>query len=164
MCWRSRTALPLQPAPMRLAALLAEVDRRVAPGAMARSQDFACAVEGPDAEVRADLVLCVEVSRGWRRTPCSTHRPGSKVRVAAESLGTSWRMSVRDDGPGVPAKFRERVFEPFERLSRDIQAQVPGAGLGLTLCRALVGRMGGTLTLDGPPEGGTVVTVELPAG
>lgn len=151
-----------EPAPMRLSDLLAEVDRRIAPEALARSQRFLCSVDD-DAEVRADLALCAEVLSQLASNAVLYAPPGASVKVAAESRGTVWRMSVRDDGPGVPPRLRERLFEPFERLSRDIQAQVPGAGLGLTLCRALVGRMGGTITLDGPPEGGTLVTVEMPA-
>lgn len=148
--------------PIRLSAVLAEVDRRVAPEAAAKSQDFRCTVEGIDAEVRADLALCVEVLSRLARNAVLYGPPGSTVRVTAASLGSAWRMSVRDDGPGVPAKLRERVFEPFARLPRDIQDEVPGAGLGLAICHALVDRMGGIITLDGPPEGGTLATVELP--
>lgn len=149
--------------PTRLSVVLAEVDRNVAPQAAAKSQDFLCAVDGADAEVRADLALCVEVLSRLARNAVLYAPPGSTVRVAAASLGSVWRMCVRDDGPGIPVTHRERLFEPFERLPRDVEAEVPGAGLGLSLCRALVNRMGGTITLDGPPEGGTLATVELPA-
>lgn len=147
---------------IRLSAVLAEVDRHVAAEAAAKSQDFRCAVEGADAEVRADLALCVEVLSRLARNAVLYSPPKATVRVTAASLGSAWRMCVRDDGPGIPAKLRDRLFEPFERLPRDIQDEVPGAGLGLSLCRALVNRMGGTITLDGPPEGGTLATVELP--
>lgn len=154
---------PPEVQPIRLSVVLAEVDHRVAAEAAARSQDFRCAVEGKDAEVRADLALCVEVVSRLARNAMLYAPPGSTVRVTAASLGPAWRISVRDDGPGIPAKYRERIFEPFARLPRELQDEEAGAGLGLAFCRALVGRMGGTITLDGPPEGGTLATVELPA-
>ena len=150
-------------APARLSELLAEVRRRVAPNADARSHDLLCAIDGPDAEVRTDAGLCVEVLAQLARNAVLYTPAGGTVRVIVASRGPVWRMTVCDDGPGIPAKLRERMFEPFERLSRDVQAELPGAGLGLPLCRALVQRMGGTLSLDCPPDGGTVATVDLPA-
>ena len=156
-------ARPTEAEPIRLSAVLAEVDLRVAAEAAAKSQDFRCTVEGSDAEVRTDLALCVEVLSRLARNAVLYSPPGSTVWVTAASLGSAWRMCVSDDGPGIPSKLRGRLFEPFERLPRDIQDEVPGAGLGLTICRALVSRMGGTITLDGPPDGGTLATVELPA-
>jgi signal transduction histidine kinase len=54
----------------------------------------------------------------------------------------SW-LSVRDSGPGIPPPDRERVFERFSRLDREST----GAGLGLSIARAIVEAHGGTLTL-----------------
>ena len=75
------------------------------------------------------------------------------VRVYAAS-GEA-RISVRDNGPGVPAALRQRIFEPFFTTKGE-----RGTGLGLVLVRHAVSRMGGTLSL-GPSEHGAVFRVRL---
>jgi K+-sensing histidine kinase KdpD len=59
---------------------------------------------------------------------------------------------VSDHGPGIPADDRERVFERFVRL--DASRTTPGIGLGLSLARAVVGAMGGSLVAEEPPVDG----------
>jgi signal transduction histidine kinase len=75
------------------------------------------------------------------------------VRVYA-SAGEA-RVSVRDNGPGVPAALRQRIFEPFFTTKGE-----RGTGLGLVLVRHAVSRMGGTLSL-GPSEHGAVFRIRL---
>ncbi len=65
---------------------------------------------------------------------------------------------VRDTGPGVPQDLRGRIFEPFFTT----KAERGGTGLGLTVCRTVVERHGGTIGLDSSPNGGTCFVVELP--
>lgn len=145
--------------PVRLSALLQEADRRSSPEAGPRT--WLCALDGRDAEVAADAAMCGEVlarlaDNALRYTP-----PDASIRVAAAKAGASWTMIVEDTGPGVPEADRERMFEPFARLARDVRRGIPGAGLGLALCRALVDRMGGTIAIDAPPGGGTRVIVRF---
>ena len=65
-----------------------------------------------------------------------------QVTVRVYSLTGESRVSVRDNGLGVPAHLRERIFEPFFTTREE------GTGVGLALCRELVARMGGALTLS----------------
>ena len=69
------------------------------------------------------------------------------------------RLSVSDNGPGIAAAERERVFERFQRLAG---ADIPGSGLGLAIVRQVVGLHGGQITLDDAPGGGLKVAVTLP--
>ncbi|HEY3728177.1 MAG TPA: HAMP domain-containing sensor histidine kinase [Solirubrobacteraceae bacterium] len=69
-------------------------------------------------------------------------------------------MSVTDNGPGVPADQRERIFEPFVRLPRSSRA---GTGLGLAIVRRTIESHGGTITCDPPTTGGARFTLRLPA-
>ena len=69
-------------------------------------------------------------------------------------------MSVTDNGPGVPADQRERIFEPFVRLPRSSRA---GTGLGLAIVRRTLESHGGTITCDPSPTGGARFTLRLPA-
>jgi two-component system, OmpR family, sensor histidine kinase KdpD len=71
------------------------------------------------------------------------------------------RLSVSDQGPGVPTEDRERVFEAFYR--RDAGAGRAGSGLGLAIVRAIATAHGGRAWLEGSPTGGALVTLELPA-
>jgi signal transduction histidine kinase len=69
-------------------------------------------------------------------------------------------VSVADDGPGIPAEERERIFEPFVRLSRSPR---DGTGLGLAIVRRTIESHGGTVTCDACPAGGARFTLRLPA-
>ena len=59
-------------------------------------------------------------------------------------------MKVRDNGIGIPADQRERVFDQFERLTTE---SYPGTGLGLAICKRIVERHGGTITVTDNPDG-----------
>jgi NtrC-family two-component system sensor histidine kinase KinB len=76
-------------------------------------------------------------------------------------------VSVTDTGPGIPAEFRERVFEKFFRVE-DQRAGPPqgvrGAGIGLYLCRQIVEAHGGTIRCEAGASGaGTRVVIRLEA-
>ena len=77
------------------------------------------------------------------------------VRLAPGNAGI--RLEVADDGPGIPAEIRDRVFEPFVTGRRD------GTGLGLALAKRAVEDHGGALGFESG-SGGTVFRVDLPLG
>jgi signal transduction histidine kinase len=82
---------------------------------------------------------------------------GSRVRVAVGPR----TLTVTDDGPGIPAADRDRVFDRFTRLAWDRGRESGGAGLGLAIVRELVTAHGGTVSL-GDAGPGLVVTVHFP--
>jgi signal transduction histidine kinase len=71
-------------------------------------------------------------------------------------------LQVRDDGPGIPAADRERVFERFTRLDQARARDTGGAGLGLAIGHEIATRHGGTLTVDDSPAGGARLILRLP--
>jgi len=71
-------------------------------------------------------------------------------------------IQVRDSGPGIPAEFRERVFERFHQVEGGITRRYAGTGLGLAIVRDFVQLHGGVVHLDDAPEGGARFVVELP--
>lgn len=86
-----------------------------------------------------------------------------RVRVRGAARAGIWTAEVEDDGPGVPARDRERVFGRFTRL--DAARAEGGSGLGLAICRRLVTLMGGTVRAEASPDlGGARFVVELPDG
>jgi signal transduction histidine kinase len=82
-----------------------------------------------------------------------TPKPQILVRVYRAALEA--RISVRDNGPGVPVALRQRIFDPFFTTKGE-----RGTGLGLVLVHHAVGRMGGAVTL-GPTQNGAVFRVRL---
>jgi signal transduction histidine kinase len=71
-------------------------------------------------------------------------------------------LAVRDHGLGIPPERRERLFERFYQAHAD--GHRSGMGLGLYLCRQIVGQHGGTLRAEFPEDGGTRFVLALPLG
>lgn len=86
--------------------------------------------------------------------------PPVSVTIGTHEGGVA--VEVRDRGPGIPAEDRERVFERFTRL--DVNRQVPGIGLGLSIVQGIAAGYGGAVRVVDPGDaGGTVVRLELRA-
>jgi two-component system phosphate regulon sensor histidine kinase PhoR len=84
------------------------------------------------------------------------------VRVLAEMRDRHVVISVCDNGAGIPAEEREKVFEKFHQIENSFTGQIPGAGLGLALCKKVVQEMGGEITLVSELGKGTTVSVSFP--
>ncbi len=74
---------------------------------------------------------------------------GGHVGVRLWSEGSWARLRVVDDGPGIPADEKSRLFSPFFRAS-NVREQVSGTGLGLVIARNIAERLGGSLTVNSP--------------
>lgn len=85
---------------------------------------------------------------------------GGTVELSLTRDGDHWRLCVRDEGPGIPAAERERVFERLYRL--ESARDTPGLGLGLSLVQSVVALHRGTIALDDAAPG-LAVTLRLPA-
>ncbi len=86
------------------------------------------------------------------------------VVVEVRQTANGPTVSVSDNGPGIPADQRERVFEPFVRLGeRGTQTPRAGTGLGLAIVRRTVESHGGAVTCDPSAAGGARFTLRLPA-
>ena len=79
------------------------------------------------------------------------------IHVAIARNGGSWTISVADTGPGMPPDVKARAFEPF------FTTRSRGTGLGLPIARRVVEAHGGTIAVETPATGGTVVSMSLPA-
>jgi len=91
--------------------------------------------------------------------------PGSCVRVSTDEVWVEGRrfveVAVEDEGPGVEARDRARIFEPYVRVDPD--EGTPGLGLGLAICRRIVEAHGGAIRAEARPEGGSRFAFTLPA-
>lgn len=81
------------------------------------------------------------------------------IRISGEREGVVARITVEDNGPGIPEEYRTRVFEVFERLYKNPEA---GTGIGLSIVRRIVENRFGKINITISALGGTAVVVELP--
>lgn len=84
--------------------------------------------------------------------------PTGRVTLRGDRLADKLRLAVADRGPGMPEEVLARASEPFFTT----KAPGSGMGLGLFLARSVIERLGGSLRLESPQEGGALVTIVLP--
>jgi signal transduction histidine kinase len=145
-----------------IGAITREIDQQFGPIASARGLKWETTTPDPSATVITDASLCQQifgnlVSNALKYTP-----RGGRVEVKGHVDGDHWSVVVSDDGPGIPAEFVEKVFEPFYRLPRDEHSRIEGNGLGLSICHELIARMNGQIFLDSRQGSGTVALVRFP--
>jgi signal transduction histidine kinase len=88
---------------------------------------------------------------------------GSLVTLESEFTVDGWHVAIEDEGPGVPADQRERIFERFVRLPSAGAEVVEGSGLGLAIVRVIIQLHRGTIRAEaGPRKGGLRLIFELP--
>lgn len=87
----------------------------------------------------------------------------ARIVLSARRDGSHLLVIVDDDGPGIPATERERVFEPFYRLDRSRDRATGGFGLGLSIAQKAVTLHGGSIAIATSPLGGARFTLRLPA-
>ncbi len=115
--------------------------------------------DGPPVWIRCDALRLEQVVTNLISNALR-HAPGSPVALTVDVDGAVARLTVRDEGPGIPAGTEERIFERFERL--ESSADKGGLGLGLWLSRKLVEACGGRIRARADVPSGACFVVELP--
>ena len=89
-------------------------------------------------------------------------RYGGGAEILPEDDGRTLRITVRDDGPGIPPNLLEKVFDPFFRIESSRARHTGGTGLGLGIARNIARAHGGDLVLRNRAEGGLSAELTLP--
>jgi signal transduction histidine kinase len=108
---------------------------------------------------RMEFVLNNLLSNAMKFTPA-----GGEIVVRTARVDQTMSLEVADNGPGIPAALQARVFERFERFAPPSAPGTAGAGIGLTLVKAIVELHGGTVALQSEEGHGTRVRVTLKRG
>jgi len=114
--------------------------------------------------VEVDRVAIVEALYMVLENAAKYSRPDTAIHVAvARHDSHHARVTITDEGPGIPREMRERVFERFFRMPAPGVSPVSGSGLGLSIARQLVTTQGGQIWIEDAPGGvGTSVIITLP--
>jgi two-component system sensor kinase FixL len=113
-------------------------------------------VEGSAPLVRADPELLKIVFQNLLINGAHAMAGRGQLHVQLHGDGDHSSVAFTDNGPGIPADIRDKIFTPF------FTTKIRGTGLGLPTAKRLVEAQGGTIAIDCPPAGGTTVIVQLP--
>jgi PAS domain S-box-containing protein len=120
--------------------------------------------DAPDALVRADEARLEQILTNLlsNAVKFSPDRGLVAIRSTKSPRKGFWRVSVSDNGPGIPQDFEHRIFEKFAQADSSDSRKVPGTGLGLSITKALTERMGGYIGYRTRAGRGTTFFVDLP--
>jgi signal transduction histidine kinase len=150
----------LNPAEVRLPALLATLRGLTRPMAEGKPVDVVVSTEGAPATVLTDEAALTAILRNLLSNAVK-YTDSGEVRLTARSVPGRVELEVSDTGTGIPAGQLERVFEEFYQVPG---VRRGGTGLGLPYARRLSGLLGGELTLTSEAGQGTTAVLSLPHG
>lgn len=116
--------------------------------------------EGVAEPARGDENLLRHVFANLLGNATKYSAPGSSVQFSVKRMAGDAVFTVRDQGVGIPATDKKRLFTPFHR-GKNVAA-LQGTGLGLSIVKHCVERHGGTIEIESEENRGTTVTVRLP--
>jgi signal transduction histidine kinase len=117
--------------------------------------------DGPPVTVFADSARLGHAIRNVVENAIEFSPPGGTVRITTSRTGTTGRLVVEDDGPGVPPDLRDRIFDRFFRVDPSRTRATGGSGLGLAITREIVEAHGGRVRAEGSDRASTFV-LEIP--
>jgi signal transduction histidine kinase len=128
---------------------------------VAELQDQNFEIEVTDAGEAYVKASRLALSRALRNLLINAATHGERGIVSVTG-GSTTRITISDQGPGIAPEILDQVFEPFFRADRARSQKVPGAGLGLTISREIIRRDGGEIRIANRPGGGLNQVIELP--
>lgn len=102
------------------------------------------------------------IKRSIRNLLANATRHGARIEIRVKRRERSLKLTIDDDGPGIPPEAREDVFKPFFRLDASRNTATGGVGLGLTIARDVVRAHGGEIWLEDSPLGGLRARIKIP--
>lgn len=154
-------AVPLEKKTVPVADLLAETAGRATTLARERGARLHLELSGDgDLAVdqrRVEQAVLILVDNAAKYGP-----PGGRVRLASETAAGELRLTVADEGPGIPEGELPKIFGRFYRLDKARSRRMGGAGLGLPIAKAIVEAHGGRMEAQSSPGEGTRMTIRLP--
>lgn len=155
--------MPLQRQPVDLAQTVRECETMLGGEAELRRVALAMELVAPEPVVRTDAKRLKQVLMNLLSNAIKYNRPGGRVdaRIAVEA--DALHIRVKDTGLGMSAEQLQQLFQPFNRLGRERDANLPGTGLGLVVTKQVVEALGGKLSVSSEAGEGTEFLAVVPA-
>ncbi len=154
--------LPVKHEPLALAALAVAACREQEAAFQAKGVTLEEALPAGLPPVLGDEDLLARVLDNLLRNALAFTPAGGRVTVSAAGGAGGVTLSVRDSGQGIPAAFREKIFDKFAQAEVGAQGGRRGTGLGLTLCRLAVEAHNGRIWVESAEGRGSCFFVALP--
>ena len=163
--WLDCAGAAVEPAAVTLGEVLEEVLDERRRGGKQEPRIHVEHAPGPRAVAWADREQVRQIVANLLGNAAQYSASGGVIRVGVNASGDSSTVSfaVQDEGRGIPADELSRVFDFGFRGAAAREAALPGLGIGLWVCRELVGRSAGSIAVRSEVGAGTTVTVTLPA-
>lgn len=143
-------------------------------GAAGRAQVEIEVINPDDPTIEVDAMRVTQVLVNLLSNAIKFSPANTKVQLALEQRDGKVRFEVRDHGRGVPEEMRQSIFDRFTQVERSDEADKKGAGLGLSICKAIVEKHGGVIGVTDNANGikngethpgtGSIFWFELPGG
>lgn len=110
--------------------------------------------------VKADPVQLFQLFQNLISNSIKYNQNQPLINIDVKADKSKWLFSIKDNGIGFDEKFKERIFVAFQRLHR--REEYDGSGIGLAVCKKIVNRHGGTISVNSKPGEGSTFHFSLP--
>ena len=128
----------------------------------AKKKNVTLRLSGDHAVVRGVPNYIGEIIYNLTDNAVKYNKPGGEVTVTVTKTGKTADITVKDTGIGIPAEYRERIFERFYREDSARSNDIPGTGLGLSIVKHAAALHDADITIESETDIGTTVTVSFP--
>ncbi len=152
--------------PSSIADILEGLQTIMRPQAMAKGLSFSASVAADLPSVETDPGKLQQILYNFLSNAIKFSPSGGVIRIVAEAISMDSREAVRisvvDQGPGVPFDLQDTIFEKFRQVDASHTKSHGGTGLGLAICRELATILGCTVGIISEPDRGSTFFVEVP--
>lgn len=153
------TTFEIKPAKFRIAELARDIETSFAPIAMGQGQKLSVTAPNEHQFAIADRELLRQAILNLLSNACKYSPANTTVSLDVWIDARDLRITVTDEGPGIPQEDRDTVFEPYRQLEN---LDVPGTGMGLAIVRQIVELHNGSVWVEDGIGGGTSFAIWLP--
>ncbi len=152
---------PLRLSAVRLDSLARQLVEELGP--RGRGHVFDLRVAPDMRELETDEAKAYQILSNLIENAIKYSPPDTRIVIRVDTSGHGVRVSVEDEGPGIPGEAQDRIFDRFFQVDQSLTRRVGGTGLGLYICRRMAEIIGARVWLERSTREGSVFSLEIPA-